>query len=114
MHELSIAQNIAKIVMTEYKRGKFTEEVKKIFFSAGKMNAIIPETLVMNFDCVKKEYQELQQAELILEEKPVIIQCQVCQEKFCLESPEFICPECGAFDIKIIQGKDMYVDSFEI
>ncbi len=114
MHELSIAQNIVKIVHQEYQKGNFETKVKKVFFSAGKMNAIIPASLQLNFNVVKKNYEELKSAKLIIEEREVVIQCRQCQEKVELEEPVFRCQHCGSADIELVQGKEMFVESFEV
>ncbi len=114
MHELSIAMNIVKIVNQEYIKGKYNSEITKIFFSAGKMNAIIPDSLQLNFNIVKSRYKEMKNAELIIEEKNVIIKCQKCNEEVEINEPNFLCQKCGSIDIDLVQGKEMHVDSFEI
>ena len=114
MHELSIAQNIAKIVHLEYKKGNYKIEITKINFSAGKMNAIIPESLQMNFNVVKDSYDEMKTAELIINEKEVIIKCNKCNIEVEIDEPIFTCKNCGSSDIRVVQGKDMYVENFEI
>lgn len=114
MHELSIAQNIVKIVHQEYVKGNFQDHVKKVCFSAGKMNAIIPASLQLNFNVVKKNYVEMKTAELIIKENEVIIQCRQCQKKVELEEPVFQCQKCGSADIDLVQGKEMFVESFEV
>ena len=114
MHELSIAQNIVKIVNQEYEKGEYSEKVKFVYFSAGKMNAIIPESLQLNFNIVKLKYKELADSTLVIEEKAVIIQCQNCEVEVEINEPDFSCQNCGSTDIKIVQGKDMFVDSFEV
>ena len=114
MHELSIAQNIVKIVIQEYEKGNYSEEIKKIYFSAGKMNAIIPASLQLNFNIVKLNYNMMQNTELIIEEKAVIIRCADCDSEVEINEPIFLCQNCGSSQIKIVQGKTMYVDSFEV
>ena len=114
MHELSIARNITKIVHQEYEKRKFTTPIKKIFFSAGKMNAIIPISLQLNFNIVKKNYEEMKNADLIIEEKIVIIHCLQCGETVDINEPIFLCRNCGSKNIKLVQGKEMHVESFEI
>jgi len=114
MHELSIAQNIVKIVHQEYVKGDFHDKVKKVWFSAGKMNAIIPASLQLNFNVVKKNYEELKTTELIIEEKEVVIQCRQCKKEVELEEPLFRCQRCDSADINLVQGKEMFVESFEV
>ena len=114
MHELSIAQNITKIVHQEYLKGNYKNEITQINFSAGKMNAIIPESLQMNFNVVKNNYDEMKNTELIINEKEVIIKCKECNLEVEIEEPNFTCKKCGSTDIRMVQGKEMYVENFEI
>ena len=114
MHELSIAQNIVKIVHQEYQKGNYDSDVKKIFFSAGKMNAIIPESLMMNFNVVKGDFPEVKNAELVIEEKEVVVRCENCSSEVELSEPVFTCQNCGSPNIKLVQGREMYVESFEV
>lgn len=114
MHELSIARNIAKIVNQEYQKGEYVSPIKKIYFSAGKMNAIIPASLQMNFNVVKLNYEMMKSAELIIEEKTVVIQCINCKTEVEINEPVFVCQNCGSSQIEIVQGKTMSVDSFEV
>lgn len=114
MHELSIAQNIAKIVHKEYVQGNFQSKILTIDFSAGKMNAIIPESLQLNFNVVKSNYDEMKNTYLIINEKEVIINCNSCFKEVEIDEPIFTCKNCGSDDIRIVQGKEMYVENFEI
>ncbi|MBN2280062.1 MAG: hydrogenase maturation nickel metallochaperone HypA [Candidatus Marinimicrobia bacterium] len=114
MHELSIAQNIAKIVHQEYLKGNFQSDIQVVHFSAGRMNAIIPESLLLNFNIVKRNYNEMKQAELIIAEKEIIIKCNVCLREYVIQEPVFYCQNCGSSNISILQGKEMYVEDFEL
>ncbi|OFZ78966.1 MAG: hypothetical protein A2583_05995 [Bdellovibrionales bacterium RIFOXYD1_FULL_53_11] len=116
MHELSIAQNIAKIVLSETERLKITKPVQKIVFCAGRMNAIIPESLRANFEIIKREHPVIAKAALEIREIPVKAMCTSCAFEFELEEPVFICPKCGCMARPLDPascGNDMFVESIE-
>ncbi len=114
MHELSIAKNIAAITHKIYSEKKYQSTIKTIYFTAGVMNAIIPESLQVNFQAVKQDYAEMKAATLVIHQKEVIIKCRQCGAELTLETPSFFCDRCGSADIEMVQGKEMYVESFEI
>lgn len=114
MHEMTIAQNILNIITAELKSDILAKQVTRVHFKSGKMNAIIPESLSFCFDVLKVEYPFLKDAELVIEETPLIIRCQDCGELAELEEPLFICPHCQSFALEIVSGKEMFVESVEI
>lgn len=114
MHELTIAQNIISIVEDELKSRNCHASVKKVIFSAGRMNAIIPESLKFGFDVLKKNSPFLMQSELEITEIPIKIRCNNCGREMDISEPMFICDKCGSIDIEILSGKDMFVESIEL
>jgi hydrogenase nickel incorporation protein HypA/HybF len=112
MHELTIAQNIIAIVIEE--AAKYgNQPIRTIFFKAGLMNAIIPESLSFGFETLKKEHALLQQAQLEISTIPLVIKCPDCGKETQLEEPLFFCPSCSSTRIEIITGKDMFIESIE-
>ena len=114
MHELSIAQNIIAIVEEEMKKHSDNGTIKKILFKAGRMNAIIPESLKFGFDILKKDKDIVSKAELDIEEIPLRVKCKNCGSESNLDEPAFCCPECYSPDVEIISGKEMWIESIEL
>jgi len=114
MHELTIAQNIIRIVHDELEKIPGTKIVECVRFRAGRLNAIIPESLKFNFDILKKDYPMLDQANLEVAETPVIIRCRQCQAEAAITEPLFLCAACGSVDLQMISGQEMFVDSIEV
>lgn len=111
---MTIAQNIIQIVSQELVAFTPMPPVKRIHFKAGKMHAIIPESLSFCFDIIKKDTPALQETELLISELPLIVQCRKCGAQTALDEPLFICPQCGDLNLEIISGKDMFIDTIEI
>jgi len=114
MHELSIAQNIISIVEQELAKREVQSKVQKIFFNAGRMNAIIPDSLIFGFNTLKKETKLLHEAKLEINETPLILKCRKCGKDFEIDEPVFVCNFCGSTDIEVVSGKDMYIESIEL
>ncbi|MBO8129959.1 MAG: hydrogenase maturation nickel metallochaperone HypA [Candidatus Marinimicrobia bacterium] len=110
MHELTIAKNIVEIVEEEVEKIGNVIKVKEIYFKAGALNAVIPESLIFSFDIVKSESKILREAVLKFEEIPIKIKCNNCDYEGILKVPEFFCPECGSTKLDVLYGKEMYVE----
>jgi hydrogenase nickel incorporation protein HypA/HybF len=112
MHELSIAQNIMKIVASSAQRSGATS-VKTIRVRAGALRGIVPEQLLFLFDFVKKE-TIAEDATLEVEIVPVKAECKDCQRMFLVQNFEMICPECQSKDLSVISGMELDVKEIEI
>jgi len=113
MHELQIATNIISIVEEEIRKSGKKEDIKFVYFVAGKMRAIIPESLQFSFDVMKRDKPFLIDAELKISEIPIKIRCKNCKAKHTLDEPVFRCETCSSMEIEIISGDELYIDSIE-
>jgi len=113
MHELQIATNIISIVEEEIRKAGKTEDIEFVHFIAGKMRAIIPESLQFSFDVLKRNKPFLASAELQISEIPIKIRCKNCKTEHTLDEPVFQCETCSSTEIEIISGDELYIDSIE-
>lgn len=109
MHELAIAQNILQIAREEAKKLSLDGCVERIYFRAGRLNAVIPDILVFNFDVIKVDFPEFKETSLEVEQIPISIRCKDCQIEAELEEPVFVCLECGGA-VEVLSGQEMFVD----
>jgi len=114
MHELAIAQNILRIVEDEMGSRRLQDGLRKIHLKAGKMHAIIPESLAFNFNVIKRQSPLTELAELIIEEIPLVIRCRSCAHQTGIDEALFLCPACGSPAIDIISGQELYIDSLDL
>ncbi|MCD4785592.1 MAG: hydrogenase maturation nickel metallochaperone HypA [Candidatus Eremiobacteraeota bacterium] len=114
MHEMSIAMNIFRIVREKLKKmyGKYYP-VKKVAVNIGKMSTVVPAALEFCFEMAGKD-TIFEGAELEIVEIPLKIHCEDCKEDMILDEPFFFCRKCDSFNLKILSGKEMNVDTFEI
>ena len=114
MHELKIAHSIIKIVQDELAERDLTQSVKVIHLKIGRLHAIIPETLLFNFDTIKSEIPQFAHAVLSIEIIPLRIKCRQCQNISELDEPVFECRHCHGTDLEIINDQEMFVDNIEM
>ena len=110
MHELGIAQNIIAIVETEAEKQKF-QRVVSIKLSIGELSGIVPECL-SDFFPIASRGTVAEGARLTSDMIRAKVRCLTCgyegrPDKGC-------CPDCGGSDIKLIAGREFFVDSIEV
>ncbi|MFA4839178.1 MAG: hydrogenase maturation nickel metallochaperone HypA [Candidatus Neomarinimicrobiota bacterium] len=114
MHELTIVENIINMVEAEIGKRQLDQKISKIVFLAGKMNAIIPESLTFGFDTIKKEHPVLADAELVIRILPITVRCRSCGAESTIDEPEFICQHCSGTEIEMLTGSEMFIESIEM
>ena len=110
MHELAIAQNVIRIVESEAKKQGFTK-VRTIKLAVGEVSGVIPECLYEFFPIASKDTIAFG-AELSARVIPVAIECAACGYSGKPRGGE--CPECGSSDIRLVSGREFFVDSIEV
>ena len=53
-------------------------------------------------------------AELEMQEVPALGKCRACAAESRLESFPLQCKNCGSFDLQILEGEELYVESLEM
>jgi hydrogenase nickel incorporation protein HypA/HybF len=112
MHELSLAMSILDLASEEAERqGGGT--VAAIHLRIGPLSGVVPEALRSAFE-LAREGSDLRQAELMIEDVPLIVYCAVCTEERTLASVALCCPVCGGPTPKIVCGREMELVALEI
>ena len=111
MHELTLAENIHKIIQQNLPDPQVT--VSKIHIKIGKLSGVVPDSLKFCFQIVAQDTQAAQ-AILDIEEVPVKAYCPNCQVNFTIDAPCFLCPNCSSEKIRLISGQELLVESFEV
>jgi hydrogenase nickel incorporation protein HypA/HybF len=111
MHEIRIAEDLSAIVL-KVAANENLSRVNRVNISFGTMIQVIPEIFERAFmECVRNSIAH--GAELSVELLPTKIRCNLCGEESGLEGIDFRCNMCGSSDLKIVQGKEMFVKSIE-
>jgi len=109
LHELAIAESIVGI-SARHADGR---QVTKVYLKVGHLRQVVPSALAFSFELVAQG-TPVEGAELEMEEVPATGLCRGCGEESRLESFPLQCRTCGGFDLEILQGEELYVESLEM
>ena len=112
MHEYSVVQallNQCEEVATQNEATKVTKVVCKI----GVMSGIEIHLLQTAFDTFK-EGTLCANAEFIINEQKLKLECKECGEVFEVDEVRYYCPHCESLRVKVLDGEDMYLMSLEM
>ena len=112
MHEVSVAQNIVDIVISEAEKAR-AKKVTQVLLSIGELAGIEKEALLFAWDIVTKNTIAAG-SHLSIEDIPGLAECQSCQHKFETTDYFTVCEKCGDFRTDIIKGKELQVKSIDI
>jgi hydrogenase nickel incorporation protein HypA/HybF len=109
VHELAIAESVVRIA----ERHADGRRVTKVYLKVGHLRQVVPSALAFGFELVAQE-TSVEGAELVLEEVPATGKCRACGSESLLESFPLQCKACGGFDLEIVAGEELYVESLEM
>ncbi|MGA9396674.1 MAG: hydrogenase maturation nickel metallochaperone HypA, partial [Anaerolineaceae bacterium] len=76
----------------------------------GQFTGIEPDALDFAFQVMSKE-SLAEGAELVIEKTPLVLRCKKCEGEYSGSPDDLRCPNCGAEDFTILQGREMVVKS---
>jgi hydrogenase nickel incorporation protein HypA/HybF len=112
MHELSIISSLFATLM-EKAREHGAQEITLVKLKVGKLSGVVPELLESAFDMYKKG-TIAEKSRLIIEEVAFVIRCRQCGNEAQKEDFTFICPSCGAADLEILRGTELFLEKIEL
>lgn len=112
MHELSIALSILELAEEEGERRG--GRVAAVHVKLGRLSGVVKEALASAFE-LAREGTQLAQADLVIEEVPLVIHCSACAADQTPDSAcELRCPACGGLTNEIVSGRELEVHALEI
>ncbi len=112
MHETSIVQNLFDVIREDYLKHE-PARVTAVTLELGTFSNIEPVLLNEAFQVMKKG-TEFESTELSLQTVETIAECYHCRHRFMPEEFPFLCPSCGQFGGKVIQGGDLIIKHIEM
>ena len=109
MHELSIAEAVVQIAGRQANGRRVT----KVRMKVGHLRQVVPSALAFGFELVA-EGTPVEGAELEMEEVPATGICRECGVESQLKSFPLQCRACGGFDLEILRGEELLVESLEL
>jgi hydrogenase nickel incorporation protein HypA/HybF len=112
MHELSIA--LAILDVAEEEAGRRGGRVAAIHLKLGRFSGVVEEALRSAYE-MAREGTPLAQAELVIEQVPLVVHCPTCDADQVPPSMQALrCPACGAAIDRIVSGRELEVFALEI
>jgi hydrogenase nickel incorporation protein HypA/HybF len=109
VHELAIAESIVAIAGAHADGAR----VAQVHVQVGHLRQVVPSALAFAFELCA-EGTPAEGAELELEEIPVAVACRGCGEGGEPDGFPLACPACGSFDLEVVRGEELVVDSLEL
>jgi hydrogenase nickel incorporation protein HypA/HybF len=106
VHEFSIAQSIIDIA-SRHAAGR---RVTQVTVRVGHLRQVVPSALTFSFDVVAQG-TPIEGAELAIERVPAVGLCRRCGAESRLQVFPLQCQACGGFDLRIVAGEELVVDS---
>lgn len=112
MHEYSIVQSLIDSC-EEHVKANCATKVTKVVVKIGVLSGVEPHLLEEAFNMFKEE-SICEGAEFVMNIQKVKIYCDSCELETELEKNEFVCPKCSSYEIKVLDGEDMFLMQLEL
>jgi len=112
MHELAVVQSLLELTLDHAAR-HHARRVLALNLVIGQLSSIVD-------DCVQFYWDILAQDTLAAEAKlnfrriPARFRCRKCGREFTLDESRLICPQCGGFQVDLLQGDEFRLESIDI
>lgn len=112
MHELGLTMKILSIV-TGALENQNAGRIERIKIKVGAFSGVVPELIE---DCFgpASAGTPAEGASLCFEKVPVTVSCSDCGKTGEIKEHEFTCPYCGSDHIRIVTGREFYIESIEV
>lgn len=111
MHETAIVAGLMRILEQQAARHGATR-ISRVVVKVGRLRAVEPQQLRACFEMFA-EGTIADGAELVVEAIGVRGRCRSCATAFDVPRYRFVCPACAGSDIDVIQGQELFIESFE-
>jgi hydrogenase nickel incorporation protein HypA/HybF len=112
MHELSVTQNILEIAL-RHAQDSDAKRILSLNIVIGQLATIVDDSVQFYWDLIA-EGTIAEGAKLIFFRPPTELLCQACGRQYTPGPDDFYCPKCQSANVKIISGKEFYLESIEV
>ncbi len=112
MHELAITEGIIEAAIPEAERHG-AKKILEIRLKIGELSGVLPECIQEYFNIASRG-TIAEGALLKVEKIPITIKCNACGYNGEIPKRKIHCPECGSAEIKLLSGREYFVDSLEV
>lgn len=111
MHEAALTQGLVKILIAEAGRHQVAR-ITRVRLKIGAMRAVEPQSIAFCFSAFAAG-TVAENAELTIDVMPAIARCQRCGTEFVVKKFHFQCSRCHHREVQLIQGNELYIESFD-
>jgi hydrogenase nickel incorporation protein HypA/HybF len=113
MHELSIALSILDLAAEEAARHGGVQ-VHGIHLRLGPLSGVVKQALLSAYE-IARESSPLAEAELVIEETPLLAYCPTCKATTAVVSVQSLrCSACGNLTPQLLSGRELEVVALDI
>ena len=112
MHELSVCQEII-IQVNEIAFQNQASSIESITLQVGPLSGVEAPLLKQAFPFAAAQ-TIAENAELIIEELPIVVECKQCGTHSNVVANKLICSQCGDYHTQLISGDEMLLASVEL
>lgn len=112
MHELSLAENMLRIIEDAAHEQDF-RRVRAVVLEIGRLAAVEPDAMRFCFEAVTSG-SIAEGARLEIIESAGQGRCATCTHDFPLAALYEACPSCGSYDVRVTSGDGMRVKELEV
>lgn len=112
MHELGLTKSLIDLVQKEAEKEGFTRTLE-IRMKLGEYSDVVPAYILDLFPYAAKG-TAAEGAALIFEPVPGRFQCRECGYEGAVDRKKACCPACGGTALKMIGGREFFVDSLKV
>lgn len=112
MHEMSLAESVLQIIEDTARKQGYTR-VKTVWLEIGQLACVEQESLRFCFDAVMRD-SIAHEARLEITETAGQGRCEKCLIEMPIAALYEACPNCGSYEIHVIDGDEMRVKELEV
>lgn len=112
MHELSLACSLVEEAEKVLEAENATRAIR-VTVGVGKLSGVELDAFEFAFPMAAKG-SRLEEAELVINDLPIRVQCKICEKKSNPDFPRCVCTFCGSDDIELLGGREFNIESMEI
>ena len=112
MHELSLAQSLIEQVLTAAE-AENAMQVVRVVVAIGPYSGVEKTAFEFAFPFAA-EGTSAEGAELVIEDEPATIECNICQATNPADPTQLVCPRCGSDRVEIKGGHAFLVREIEL
>ena len=112
MHEIGVVRQVVHTV-EEFAKENNVDKISEIVLDIGEVSMIIPKYVEDVYPAVIKG-TILEDAKLIINVVPGIVECEECDEIYNIVEHEGYCPNCGSFEKTVLSGDSFLIREIHI